>query len=99
MISDEFDVKSVQSSFAVVFDVAKQIPVIKVHDDTQILTSILEGCKGSNHFHDKLCIQHGNYFNLSVLVFGVLKNLFYCDEFSCFYDSAFIDFAESSLPD
>ena len=99
LVSDQLDVKSVETLFAVVFDVVEQIPVVVFHDDAQVLTSVLKGSVCADDLHHKLGVEHLHNLNLPILVFGVLEDLLNGDQFTCFNHSTFIHLTECSLAD
>lgn len=77
LISDELDIEHCQPLLPIVLYVVEQIPIVIMHYDAQVLTSILNCSVGPDDFHHELPIQHGYYLDLSVLVLGVLVDFLY----------------------
>jgi len=62
------------------------------------LIVFLNSSKSSKNLHCKLSLEHHHNLNLSIFIFWILKDFFYCYNLSSFFYFGFINFSKSPLP-
>jgi hypothetical protein len=83
----------------VLFYVVEEVTVVVGHCDVQVLGLFFVGVVAAKYTHNEVAPQHVYDLDFSVFVFGVLENFFDCNDLSCSFYDAFVDFPEGALSD